>query len=241
MIADSQSVADVLLPLALEGPYSYRIPEGMTLRAGDYVLVPLGPRAAIGVVWALRDAAPEGKKLRDVAQRFDMPAMTETHRKFVDWLAAYYLEPPGNVLRMVLRSPGAFEGPREQVAYRASGTPPKRMTPQRARILEIAREGFAMRAAELAEAAGVGASVVKAMARDGGLEEVALRVHLQECAARDVLLRTARKPRRRAGHADRSVRRPGRAPARAAALPARLGTESARVAAVTGYVSARAT
>ena len=174
MTADSQSVADVLLPLALEGPYSYRIPEGMTLRAGDHVLVPLGPRVAIGVVWALRDAAPEGKKLRDVAQRFDIPAMTGTHRKFVDWLAAYYLEPPGNVLRMVLRAPGVFEGPREQVAYRASGTPPKRMTPQRARVLEIAREGFAMRAAELAEAAGVGASVVKAMARDGGLEEVLL-------------------------------------------------------------------
>ena len=176
MIAESQSVADVLLPLALEGPYSYRIPENMMLRAGDYVLVPLGPRAAIGVVWALRDAAPEGKKLRDVAQRFGMPAMTETHRKFVDWLAAYYLEPPGNVLRMVLRSPGAFEGPREQVAYRASGTLPKRMTPQRARVLEIAREGFAMRAVALAEAAGVGASVVKAMARDGGLEEVVLPV-----------------------------------------------------------------
>ncbi len=48
------------------------------------------------------------------------------------------------------------------------------MTPQRARVLEIAREGFAMRASELAEAAGVGASVVKALARDGALEAVAL-------------------------------------------------------------------
>ncbi|MBC8035783.1 MAG: primosomal protein N', partial [Rhizobiales bacterium] len=60
------------------------------------------------------------------------------------------------------------------MAYRVSGSPPKRMTPQRARVLKVAREGFAMRAAELAAAAGVGASVVKAMAKEGALEEVAL-------------------------------------------------------------------
>ena len=174
MSADSPAIADVLLPLALEGPYSYRIPVGMALALGDYVLVPLGPRSVIGVVWGLKGEAPSDKTLRDVTERFDMPAMGEIHRKFVDWLAAYYLEPAGNVLRMVLRAPGAFEGPRQQVAYRASGLNPKRLTPQRARILEVAREGFAMRAAELAEAAGVGASVIKAMAKDGSLEVVAL-------------------------------------------------------------------
>ncbi|MBC8038409.1 MAG: primosomal protein N', partial [Rhizobiales bacterium] len=171
---DSPRIADVLLPLKLEGPYSYRIPLGMILAPGDYVVAPLGPRSMIGVVWSLRRDAPEGTKLRDVMERFDMAPMTEAHRKFVDWCAAYYLEAPGNVLRMVLRSPEAFGSPREQIAYRISGSPPKRMTPQRARVLEAAREGFAMRAAELAAAAGVGASVVKAMAKEGVLEEVAL-------------------------------------------------------------------
>ncbi len=174
MTADSATIADVLLPLALEGPYSYRIPAGMALQPGDYVMVPLGPRTLIGVVWGLGHEAPQGPRLRDVVERFDMPALPETHRKFVDWLSAYYLEPAGNVLRMVLRAPGALAPPREQVAYRASGTAPKRMTPQRARVLEAAREGFAMRAGEFAEAAGVGTSVVKAMVRDGSLEAVAL-------------------------------------------------------------------
>ncbi len=173
MTRDS-AIAEVLLPLALEGPYSYRVPPGMALEPGSYVVVPLGSRQMIGVVWALKDEAGTDKKLRDVVQVFDMEPMPETHRKFVDWLAAYYLEPPGNVLRMVLRSPGAFEGPREQTAYRATESVPKRMTPQRARVLEIAREGFAMRASDLAEAAGVGASVVKALAKDGALEAVSL-------------------------------------------------------------------
>ena len=163
MTRDS-AIAEVLLPLALDGPYSYRVPDGMALEPGCYVMVPLGPRQMIGVVWALKAKAETDKKLRDVAEVFDMPPLTETHRRFVDWLAAYYLEPAGNVLRMVLRSPGAFEGPREQIAYRATEQVPKRMTPQRARVLEVAREGFAMRAAELAEAAGVGTSVIKALA-----------------------------------------------------------------------------
>ena len=173
MTRDS-AIAEVLLPLALEGPYSYRVPPELALEPGSYVAVPLGPRQMIGVVWACKDEAGTDKKLRDVAHVFDMAPMPETHRKFVDWLSAYYLEPPGNVLRMVLRSPGAFEGPREQIAYRATESVPKRMTPQRIRVLEIAREGFAMRAADLAEAAGVGTSVIKALAKDGALEAVAL-------------------------------------------------------------------
>ncbi len=174
MTGDSPSIADVLLPLALEGPYSYRIPAGLQLVPGDYVEVPLGPRSQIGVVWALKNDAPQGPKLRDVTGRFDMPAMPEAHRKFIDWLAAYYLEPPGNVLRMVLRAPGAFEGPRKQIAYRASGNTPKRMTPQRQRILELAAEGPALRVAELADLTGASAAVVKGLVKDGALEAVEL-------------------------------------------------------------------
>jgi primosomal protein N' (replication factor Y) len=174
MTADSPAIADVLLPLALDGPYSYRVPPDMALAAGDYVAVPLGPRQMIGVVWALKAEAGTDKKLRDVIERFDMPPLPETHRKFVEWLSTYYLEPAGNVLRMVLRAPGSFDGPRGQIAYRATGAAPKRMTPQRARVLEVARDGFALRASELAEAAGVGTSVIKAMLKDGALETVAL-------------------------------------------------------------------
>jgi len=174
MICDSTSIADVLLPVALEGPYSYRIPPGLTVGVGDYVNVPLGPRSLIGVVWALRTDAPPGTRLRDVIVRYDMPPMSGTHREFVDWVSDYYLEPKGNVLRMVLRSPGAFEEPRGQLAYRASGKAVVRMTPQRQRVLDVAADGFAMRGSELAEAAGVGTSVIKALARDGALEVVAL-------------------------------------------------------------------
>jgi primosomal protein N' (replication factor Y) len=174
MSVRSAIVAEVLLPLALAQAYTYGVPEGLALAPGDYVEVPLGPRSYIGVVWEVRPATPTNMKLRDVTQRFDMVAMPEAHRTFIEWLSNYYLEPMGNVLRMVLRVPSAFEPPREQVAYRIGDAPPKRMTPQRQRVLEIARDGFAMQARELANAAGVGTSVIKAMAKDGALQEVSL-------------------------------------------------------------------
>ena len=85
MTGDS-AIAEVLLPLALEGPYSYRVPAGMALEPGSYVVVPLGPRQMIGVVWALKDKADTDKKLRDVGEFFDMPPLPEAHRKFIEWL-----------------------------------------------------------------------------------------------------------------------------------------------------------
>ena len=69
--------ANVLLPLALAGAYSYRVPEGMALVPGSYVEVPLGPRAVIGVVWRLESEAATEKKLRDVTRVFDLPALPE--------------------------------------------------------------------------------------------------------------------------------------------------------------------
>jgi primosomal protein N' (replication factor Y) len=129
----SSQVVEVLLPLALDHPYSYRVAHGIEVSAGDYVRVPLGPRQAIGVVWNEAVSPPEGHALRDL------------HRRFVDWLAAYYLAPPGLVLRMCLRTPGAFAPAREQIAWRATGQMPERLTPQRRRVLEFAGNGPALR------------------------------------------------------------------------------------------------
>ena len=42
--ASSTRVVDVLVPVALNQTYSYRVPRGMELKAGDLVTVPLGPR-----------------------------------------------------------------------------------------------------------------------------------------------------------------------------------------------------
>jgi len=53
----AQRFVDVLVPVALDHPYSYRVPEAMVLAAGDLVSVPLGAREAIGVVCSSRSCA----------------------------------------------------------------------------------------------------------------------------------------------------------------------------------------
>ncbi|MDP8995788.1 MAG: primosomal protein N', partial [Pseudomonadota bacterium] len=170
-------VAEVLLPLALGQAYTYVIPEGMVLAAGDFVEVPLGTRNYYACVWDVGQSFGTNMKLKPVGRKLDAPPLSETHRKFVDWLAAYYLEPKGNVLRMVMRVPSALEDPRYQMAWVLGDMKPTKLTPQRARVLEVAAQGFAMKTAELAQAAGVGASVVKGLGASGALKEVALPPH----------------------------------------------------------------
>ncbi len=169
-------IANVLLPLALGKPYSYAIPEGMSLQVGQFVEVPLGPRTHIGVVWELAGRPETNRPLRSVNVGFDNPPLTEMHRKFITWLADYYVEPIGNVLRMVMRVPSVFGPIRERVAYVVSDRRPEKLTAQRQRVLDVASEGFAMMANELAQAAGVGVSVVKALAKVGALTEIAIPV-----------------------------------------------------------------
>jgi primosomal protein N' (replication factor Y) (superfamily II helicase) len=173
----SARIADVLLPLALPQAYSYVIPDGMVLEVGSFVEVPLGTRQMLGCVWALRAANQTNMKLKAITRKCDAAPLSETHRKFVEWLSAYYLEPKGNVLRMVMRVPAALDDPRLQKAWVLGDVKPGKLTTQRVRVLEVAAQGFAMKTSELAEASGVGASVVKALGALGALKEVGLPPH----------------------------------------------------------------
>jgi primosomal protein N' (replication factor Y) len=171
----SDSTVQVLLPLALDGAYTYTVPDGMVLAEGDYVRVPLGPRQMTGVVWQVGGKTPDATKLRAVVERYDCPAMPALHMKFIDWVARYYLENPGQVLRMCLRVPEALAGERQQIAWIASGNVPDKMTSQRQRVLEVASDGLARRASDLAaggrcECAGV----VKGLQEQGALKPVTL-------------------------------------------------------------------
>jgi len=176
---DRGRVVRVLLPLPLGEPYDYRVPPHLDPAPGDFVEVPLGPRRVLGVVWAEGAGgrvAPE--KLKDVIRRLDAPPMSPVMRRFVDWVAAYTLSPPGAVLRMAASVPTALEAPRPIVAYRRSGADAVasavRETAARRRVLAEAADGLARPPVDLARAAGVGVGVVKRLADAGLLEAVAL-------------------------------------------------------------------
>ena len=91
--ASSTRVVDVLVPVALNQTYSYRVPRTMELKPGDVVAVPLGPREVIAVVWA-ENAKPDPRlhnRLKDVAEKLDVPPLKEELRALVDWVANYTL------------------------------------------------------------------------------------------------------------------------------------------------------
>jgi len=165
--AGDEVCVQVLLPLALPTAYSYLAPVSMGLVPGHYVRVPLGPRQMVGVVWAIENdnQAPEisRDRLKYVAERFDTPPMPQVQRQFVDWVAGYTLSAPGSVLRMCLRSTDALSPPKPQIGYRLGGPEPARMTPQRQRVIEAAKDGLLRRPAELAEMAGVTVGVVRGL------------------------------------------------------------------------------
>lgn len=182
----------VLLPLPLDHPYDYKVPDGMDAQPGDIVLVPLGKREVTGVVWdPPKSAGEDGRvspdvdideeRLRPIIAVCAATPMTPLLRRFVEWVADYTMAPRGAVLRMALSVPDALQAPKPVLAVRlpaaqdtAAGTASGgvKWTDARRRVAAEAQDGVARAAADLALASGVGVSVVRGMVKLGLLEQV---------------------------------------------------------------------
>ncbi|MGV2974054.1 primosomal protein N' [Roseibium alexandrii] len=171
------TIASVLVPVAVPVAYTYKVPAGKTVVPGTIVKVPLGTREVIGAVWdGEPDAAINPNKLKSISHVYDTtPPLDKDLRRFVDWVAGWTLGAPGMVVRMVLRSEEALE-PEAPVpgVRRIEGAEPERMTPARRRVLETMEDGFAWTKSGLAHAAGVSASVIDGLVQQSVLEVVSL-------------------------------------------------------------------
>jgi primosomal protein N' (replication factor Y) len=160
----------VLLPLPLAGAYDYAVPEGMRLGPGDAVRVPLGRREALGIVWGPATGEVDDDRLRPVSARLEAPPLSGELRALVDFVARYTLNPPGAILRMALSVPEALEPPKARTGYRLAVPSAVRVTPARAKVLALLKDGATRPLGRIATAAGVGAAVVKGLADAGALE-----------------------------------------------------------------------
>jgi primosomal protein N' (replication factor Y) len=158
----------VLLPYPFAGPFDYAVPDGMDVRPGDLVLVPLNRRAEVGVVWdsPWGEPVPAGK-LKPIDTVLDAPAMLPPLRRFIDWVAAYTLAPPGDVLAMALRI-NALAPPMPQAGW-SLGAIPKgaRLTEGRRRVADLLADGVARTGSALARDAAVSPAIVRGMASAG--------------------------------------------------------------------------
>lgn len=172
-MGQSPTTVPVLLPLALDAPYDYLVPEGLSVAPGDFVRVPLGNAERLGVVWAgdLAKGRPQVDpgKLRPIVDRLDMPRLGEKALAFAEWVAGYTLSPPGMVLRMMMSAPEAFVPPPPRYGYRLAGPPPDRMTGARSRVLETMADGLCWPKTAAAATAGVSSSVIEGLAKAGTL------------------------------------------------------------------------
>src|SRR5271169_1609531 len=172
----AKRVVDVLVPVALDRAYSYRVPEELELAPGDIVCVPLGAREATAVVWA-ENVKPNPRldnRLKDVEERLDLPPLRPELRNFVDWVAKYTIASRGMVLRMCLRMGEHLGAERERVGVRLAGPPPQRMTTARGRVLALFADGMVRGKSDAAREAGVSAGVIDGLIDEGTLETLVL-------------------------------------------------------------------
>jgi primosomal protein N' (replication factor Y) (superfamily II helicase) len=172
----AKRVVDVLVPVALDRAYSYRVPETLSLAPGDIVAVPLGARDATAVVWA-DNPKPNPRldnRLKDIEEKLDLPPLKEELRSFVEWVANYTVSSRGMVLRMCLRMGEDLPPPRERVGVRLAGAAPQRKTAARERVLALLADGMVRGKAEAAREAGVSVGVIDGLIDEGTLETMVL-------------------------------------------------------------------
>jgi primosomal protein N' (replication factor Y) len=172
------SRARVILLNAALAPLDYRVPQGMAVEPGSIVLAPLGPRQIVGAVWEperLKTGEVGDNRLRPLVHAYDLPPLAAPLRRLIEWTADYYLAPLASVLRMALPSSGALEGARSIVEYRATGTVPERLTPQRALALERIGERQGL-VSELAIIGGVSDGVIRGLVKAGAIEAVEVTI-----------------------------------------------------------------
>ena len=169
-------VVDILVPVALDQTYSYRVPAGLELAPGNLVAVSLGARECMGVVWA-ENPSPNPRlhnRLKDVDEKLDVPPLKPELRQFVDWVSNYTLASRGIVLRMTLRMGEHLSPARDQVGVRLAGSAPPRMTAARARVLHLLADGLTRSKGAAAKEAGVSAGVINGLVDEGTLETIVL-------------------------------------------------------------------
>ena len=98
--------ADILLPVPLEGFFTYAVPERLReqIAFGMRVLVNFGPKKTyVGIVVRIHDEEPKGyntKEIIDIADK--QPMLLDKQLQLWQWIAEYYLAPLGDIYKAAM-------------------------------------------------------------------------------------------------------------------------------------------
>ncbi|MEQ9186434.1 MAG: primosomal protein N' [Cryomorphaceae bacterium] len=98
----------VILPLALRGAFTYRVPPHLKddIDIGKRVVVPFGKRRYYaGLIYRLNVEVPKGTKAKDIQYIMDdLPVVTDLQLSLWEWMADYYMSGLGPVMNTALPS-----------------------------------------------------------------------------------------------------------------------------------------
>lgn len=112
-------LADVILPLALQGSLTYRVPDALALKikVGQLIIVPVKRKHYTAVVVKVHNAE-NGDNLRDITSIVEStPLITPDQLRLWRWMAQYYMCTPGEVAKAAL--PAGFKD-EEKMGKRAA-------------------------------------------------------------------------------------------------------------------------
>jgi primosomal protein N' (replication factor Y) len=98
---------DVILPLPLEGLFTYSVPTDMDSKVvpGVRVLVPLGRSKTYTALAVKRHDDKPDFKVRDIREVLDeRPVLLERQYRLWQWIASYYMSPLGEIYKAALPS-----------------------------------------------------------------------------------------------------------------------------------------
>ncbi|MGE4612383.1 MAG: primosomal protein N' [Paracoccaceae bacterium] len=165
-------LVSVLTAEPLDRRLDYKAPEGGVF-AGAFVMVPLGPRRVLGVVWGDGEGDYDASKIRAIGQVIDVPPMRGEMVEFLRKAAEYTLTPLSMMLRLATRAPKLGQPASMRKVLRLGTGTPDKMTEARRKVLAVMEEygGAGFSAAELVALAGVSSSVLKGLLKQGVLVE----------------------------------------------------------------------
>lgn len=121
---------DVILPVPLDGFFTYSVPASPAeqVKVGVRVLVPFGrSKTYVGIVSKThKGPLPEGFQIKDILQVLDAsPILLDSQLRLWQWISEYYLSPIGEVYKAALPS-----GLKAEDGYKPKTETYIRLTPQ---------------------------------------------------------------------------------------------------------------
>ena len=121
---------DVILPVPLDGFFTYSVPASLAeqVKVGVRVLVPFGrSKTYVGIVSKThKGPLPEGFQIKDILQVLDAsPILLDSQLRLWQWISEYYLSPIGEVYKAALPS-----GLKAEDGYKPKTETYIRLTPQ---------------------------------------------------------------------------------------------------------------